>query len=173
MNHAPKACLLVSLSLCYQVVARGETTLCHPGEDVYFSCAIKRTNKTASVCGSKKLSTLDDDRRQGYIQYRFGTVKHTELVYPKKKEHPSLHFTWIYTFGQVGMSKQLVFKIPPYTYNVSSGVVSELASTTGREVPTAGVEILNNAMSSEFKSFVCVNPRFGIFDFGNYIPAEY
>jgi hypothetical protein len=43
------------------------TSLCTKGEKVVFSCALKSSTKTVSLCSSQKLT-----KSEGYLQYRFG-----------------------------------------------------------------------------------------------------
>ena len=59
-----------------------ETTLCHPREDVYFSCPTEN-NKIISLCAFENSSP-----NHGYVQYRFGTPDHIEFEFPNKPQPP-------------------------------------------------------------------------------------
>jgi hypothetical protein len=59
--------------------------LCIADEKLVFGCVLGE--KVASICASANLSSAS-----GYVQYRYGTIKKIELVYPKEKTHPKGHF---------------------------------------------------------------------------------
>ncbi|MGH8507063.1 MAG: hypothetical protein ACRETM_14055 [Stenotrophobium sp.] len=61
------------------VFAAETATLCKANETNYFSCKIKNSSKTVSLCGS------DESKTGPWLQYRFGTVSKLELVYPTTK----------------------------------------------------------------------------------------
>jgi len=71
--------LIAALSSC--CLSAAETpTHCNKNEEIYFNCQVEKTNKIASVCGSRS----DDERKTlNYVQYRFGSINKIEFVFPK------------------------------------------------------------------------------------------
>jgi len=73
--------LLLSLWLpITEAIASEPLTHCGTGEDVFFSCAIEGSSKAVSLCGE-----TDDSGRPIWVQYRFGPVGRSELVFPLGK----------------------------------------------------------------------------------------
>lgn len=91
-----------------------ELTLCHPHEEVYFSCPIGK--KIASVCASGNI-TPDS----GYVQYRFGQPDKIELEYPSKPYPPRDHFSISDIHAGNLNVVHLKFKSGPYDYVVFQG----------------------------------------------------
>jgi hypothetical protein len=62
-------------------------SLCKPDEVVYFSCKIKLSSKTASLCGGPLKDTKGHSLLEsGWLQYRFGKQDGpVELVFPTNK----------------------------------------------------------------------------------------
>jgi hypothetical protein len=63
-------------------------THCKADEIDYFSCPIVNSTRVVSICGNV------ENRIEGssWIQYRFGSKNHLELVYPERKEHSASAF---------------------------------------------------------------------------------
>jgi len=96
-----------------------ETTLCSIHEEVYFSC--HAGNKVVSICASGNISPMN-----GYVKYRFGTLTHIELEYPKVSDPPKGFFS-ISDINQGNVqSTHLKFKSGAYDYVIYSGFPSGL-----------------------------------------------
>jgi hypothetical protein len=88
-------------------------SLCTKGEKVVFSCALKSSTKTVSLCSSQKLT-----RTEGYLQYRFGLPGKVELEYPKERSKPEQAFHYNHYFrAQVDLT-EISFSNDGYTYTV-------------------------------------------------------
>ena len=88
-------------------------SLCKKGETVVFSCALKSSTKTVSLCSSDKLT-----KSEGYLQYRFGLPGKIELEYPKDRSKPDQAFHYNHYFrAQVDLT-EISFSIDNYTYTV-------------------------------------------------------
>lgn len=70
---------ILSCFVSSAVVAAEPATLCKANETNYFSCKIKNSSKTVSLCGS------EESKAGPWLQYRFGTVSKLGLVYPTIK----------------------------------------------------------------------------------------
>jgi len=89
------------------------SSLCGKGEKVVFSCALKSSTKTVSLCASDKLT-----KSEGYLQYRFGLPGKIELEYPKDRSKPDQAFHYNHYFrAQVDLT-EISFSIDNYTYTV-------------------------------------------------------
>jgi hypothetical protein len=98
-------------------------TLCRISEKVIFNCSLHNGKKLVSVCSSEKL-TKDD----GYLQYRFGTILKTELVYPSTTKGTQAQFFWRYMRGSEGSGGDLSFKNHAYLYTVGRADAYEKAN---------------------------------------------
>jgi len=87
-----KRVLLIITMLFAQTVAAG-SSLCADNEKTYFSCSAGPERKLASLCGSKSLQ-----RPNSYLQYRFGTQKKLELVFPDDKKNSLVKFDYYHYF---------------------------------------------------------------------------
>jgi hypothetical protein len=83
--------------------------LCGAGEKLVFGCV--RGDKIASICASANLSSTS-----GYAQYRFGTIKKIELVYPNEHIHPKGHFFFSHTLYGGGDESRVRFNNEGYDY---------------------------------------------------------
>ncbi|WP_137937682.1 hypothetical protein [Chitinivorax sp. B] len=65
--------------LVLPVALAAETSLCGPGETVYYTCVTKtpKGRKWAALCGE-----ADQQRRPTWLQYRFGKPGAIEFAYP-------------------------------------------------------------------------------------------
>ena len=89
------------------------SSLCSKGEKVIFSCPVKRSNKTLSLCASAKLSKTD-----GYLQYRFGAPGKIELEYPKDRTGSLDAFSYSHYFRAKVDLTEISFSVNGYGYTV-------------------------------------------------------
>jgi hypothetical protein len=61
--------------------------LCKPNETTVFSCDIKESKKTVSICTSPDLS-----QNRGHIQYRYGIPNKIDLEFPKDPQNSQSQF---------------------------------------------------------------------------------
>lgn len=92
-------------------------TNCQPDEIVYFSCAIKETQRVVSLCGSP--GSTDES---GQLQYRFGRVQRPELVFPSDETGSLDMFEveWHYHAPDNISADYVSFTNGDYTYTVAS-----------------------------------------------------
>ena len=90
--------------------------LCTPAEKIVFSCTLGA--KTASICASPDLTETS-----GYVQYRFGTDKQLELVYPKTLLPPKAKFFFSSTAYAGGDADRIRFKIAGFDYVVFHSMI--------------------------------------------------
>ena len=69
--------------------AANATGLCAAEEQTLWNCVAKKSQKMASLCGSKDLSAT-----KGYVQYRYGKVGHVELAFPATHENSQQQFRY-------------------------------------------------------------------------------
>ncbi len=97
--------LLALVSHATNVLA--EASLCEDGEVNFSSCMAGE--KVASFCASSNLST-----NNGYFQYRFGTPKKVEFVFPAERKNPyELFFN---SMSPDGLENRISFKNGNYRY---------------------------------------------------------
>lgn len=111
--------LMVHLSaLCWMAHASASqdaSTLCTADEYQYFSCRIDGSSKVVSLCGNIDFSdasrlAVDSENHSVYLQYRFGTPGHIDMLYPKTKGNSFKKFgggnirTYSATVLEVGFS---------------------------------------------------------------------
>lgn len=101
--------LLVFMCVSTACYAADPWDLCSAKEKLVFGCVLDE--KTASICASADLGTTS-----GYAQYRFGTPKKIELVYPKKKTHPKGHFFFSFTLYGGGDEGRVRFNNEGHDY---------------------------------------------------------
>lgn len=104
-------------------------TLCVAGEDIYFSCPLNG-GKIVSICASGNNSP-----DSGYVQYRYGTGKKIEIIYPGLKESPRNKLFYVdATEGNAG-NEILKFDIGSYRYFIRQAYFSGLlVKKNNREV---------------------------------------
>jgi len=88
-------------------------TLCAKDETVVFSCQLKNSPKTVSLCSSSRLT-----KTQGYLQYRFGLPGKVELEYPKQRSDSQKSFHYSHYFRAQFDSTEISFSTDDYTYTV-------------------------------------------------------
>lgn len=120
-------------------------SLCATDEQIIFSCAVKRSAKIVSLCGSRQLT-----RERGYLQYRFGLPGKVELEFPKDHHATQQQFHYSHYFRfQVDLT-EIKFQIEGYEYSIFDDY-------NGEEKPassTQGVTVTAPGKSSDV-SFVC------------------
>src|SRR5215471_3292929 len=89
--------------------------LCSGDEKAYFSCRIKSSTKTASLCGSKNLTPT-----QGYLQYRFGVPEKVEMEFPKEKQNSQKSFRYAHYFRAQDDHTEFSFDNNGHTYTLYS-----------------------------------------------------
>lgn len=105
-----------------------DITLCALEEDIYFSCPLPG-NKIVSICAS---GNINPD--SGYVQYRYGSPEHVEMLFPLKKSPPKNKFFTV-NASEGSVNKGIIkFKNGSYTYIVAQAFVSFLTVLKGDEV---------------------------------------
>jgi hypothetical protein len=64
-------------------------THCKADEVDYFSCQIVNSTRVASICGNVENRQIEGS---SWVQYRFGSMNHLELVYPEQKGNSASAF---------------------------------------------------------------------------------
>jgi hypothetical protein len=138
--------------------ASAASSLCTKDEKIIFSCKVKKSSKTVSVCASKSLN-----RNSGYLQYRFGTQKHVEFVYPTTKVASQERFYWEEKrIAQYGGIVELTFINQGYFYTISRYAVSEEYN----DIPGGshgGDVVVQKSGDSKFDRLTCVGYPHGEF----------
>lgn len=119
---APLRFLSTLLVLVFLSASVAAETLCMPTETVYFSCKLARTTKIVSLCGSSST-----ERDSFWLQYRFGTSTHLELVYPRSIGVPFANsgFDVGYFRRSNGFDTEVSFINDGWSYTVFSWVPGE------------------------------------------------
>lgn len=88
---------------------------CAIGEATHFSCRIRNSSRTLSICGSDLRAVESLPRRsEAWLQYRFGAIGKPELVFPAAKNGSLDAFVHEYHMGL----QQLSFSKSGATYTV-------------------------------------------------------
>jgi len=143
VNKTVVALLIVSF---LPTVALAEETLCERNELVQFSCRIKNSAKTVSVCSSKILN-----ENFGYLQYRFGTPKKIELTFPSERKNTLSKFTWESHRPYQGRYDALIFVNGEYIYTIYMADGSDTD-------PSSGVTISKDGTAKTTREFSCARP---------------
>ena len=98
----------------------GDVTLCESYEDIYFSCPLPG-GKIVSVC-----ALGNDKPSSGYVQYRYGAPKKSELIYPKSKVPPEGRFYVVNASEGSAYLNTIKFYNGRYTYFVAQAFRSYL-----------------------------------------------
>jgi hypothetical protein len=128
-------------------------SLCSAGEQIIFSCSVKRgagragDTKIASLCASARLT-----KEAGYLQYRFGLPNKIELEYPAMRTATQQAFKYThYMRFQVDLT-EINFSIGDYQYQLFDNY-------NGEEKPVvseAGINVMKNGSTNSI-TFACVN----------------
>lgn len=114
-----KVAMAVTLGLTS--VSASAQSLCTAHEQVVFNCQIKDSRKLVSVCASRNLA-----KDRGYLQYRFGIRKKSELVFPPTNVGTQQRFYWGEKRPYQSAIYELMFINDGYLYTVSAYEVSEV-----------------------------------------------
>jgi hypothetical protein len=106
--------------------------LCSKYERVFFTCETK-THKLISLCADPEISDSS-----GYLQYRYGTKKKSELEFPKELDGSLEKFFYAHYFRAQTDYTTLSFKIQKVRYAVFDNYdgTSQPSSTAGVTVKT-------------------------------------
>jgi hypothetical protein len=113
MNVLLRVAMTVTLGL--SSVSAFAQSLCAVHEQVIFNCQIKDSRKLVSVCASHDLA-----KDRGYLQYRFGTKRKLELVFPPTKIGTQQRFYWSEKRPYQSAIYELAFISGGYLYTVSA-----------------------------------------------------
>lgn len=111
---------IIMLFCCVICVARAQeaASLCAKNEETVFSCKVKNSSKTASVCfghynENDAHYNASDEFYNRYIQYRFGEPEKLDLVFPTNKLNSQKRFF-------LNGANSLSFVSGGYLYTVNS-----------------------------------------------------
>jgi hypothetical protein len=100
-------------------------SLCRPEEQAFFACAVLRTSKIISLCGSKAL-----DHRRGYLQYRYGKAGAIELQFPQARANTQLVFRYAhYVRAQVDRT-EISFDTQDHRFTIFDYYEGDMKSAT-------------------------------------------
>jgi hypothetical protein len=91
-------------------------SLCQADERVYFSCQAGNGPKRIALCGQVKGGA----GVHGFLQYRFGTREHPEMVYPSSRNESLEKFTYGGAYQKMGRmdSREVSFHSGSFDYTV-------------------------------------------------------
>jgi hypothetical protein len=92
-------------------------TLCAADEHVYFSCQAGKSAKRIALCGQVKGSPGEV---LGFLQYRFGTREHPDMVYPSSRNESLEKFKYGGAHQKMGRmdSREISFHSGSFDYTV-------------------------------------------------------
>jgi hypothetical protein len=106
------------LGFTVQAARGAPPTLCKQGETTYFSCQLKGS-RVVSICGSVGVEGAENPQhRVSWLQYRIGTPKALELVFPERTEDSVSKFEGVSRRGAGVRINSLDFKIGEVAYSV-------------------------------------------------------
>jgi hypothetical protein len=110
--------LLGAHSLALAAKAPLNASLCAADERVYFSCQAGKGPKRIALCGQVK--GLTGRGVHGFLQYRFGTREHLEMVYPSSRDDSPEKFKYGGAYQKMGRmeSKEISFHSGSFDYTV-------------------------------------------------------
>lgn len=117
----PNLYLLVALlgasNMALAAKAPLNASLCAADERVYFSCQTGKGSKRIALCGQVKGAA---DGARGFLQYRFGTREHPEMIYPGSRDESLEKFTYGGAYQKLGRmeSKEIRFHNGSFDYTV-------------------------------------------------------
>lgn len=113
-------------------------SLCRRDEQILFSCKVADGTKFASLCGSRSL-----DAKRGYVQYRFGTARALELIFPQDLKGTQNAFRYLHYFRAQVDRTEVSFESGGYRYalyDYYEGDVRPVISGAGIRVTPPGRE---------------------------------
>ncbi len=140
-----KHILILIVVLSYSSPVFGAETLCSTDEQVIFSCGIKGSSKTLSICASRPLT-----KNKGYLQYRFGAPGKTELEFPASREGSLARFSYSHYFRAQVDNTEVSFKNEGYEYSVFSDYEGDVKPI----INETGVRITDTATAKE-RTLLC------------------
>jgi hypothetical protein len=104
--------------LVFTAWASAAESLCAADERVYFSCQAGKGPKRIALCGQVK--GLAGRGVHGFLQYRFGTREHLEMVYPSSRDDSLEKFKYGGAYQKMGRmeSKEISFHSGSFDYTV-------------------------------------------------------
>ena len=102
-------------------VQRKPDSLCDTGERVLFSASVKGSNKLVSICSSRQV-----DKRQGYLQYRFGRPGQVELEFPSSRQDTQKAFAYTRYTRPLVTLLTVKFTTNGYSYSIHQDYNSEI-----------------------------------------------
>lgn len=102
--------------LASSAIAGAPVTHCVAGEEVFFSCVIRDSNKAVSLCGE-----TDESAAPVWLQYRFGVPGRAELVFPLDKAGSLQQFGGVrQTAKAIGLTiLEVWFRVGAYDYLIA------------------------------------------------------
>jgi hypothetical protein len=93
-------------------------SLCAADERVYFSCQVDKSAKRIALCG--QVEGLTGRGVHGFLQYRFGTREHPEMVYPSSRDNSLEKFKYGGAYQKLGRmeSREISFHSGSFDYTV-------------------------------------------------------
>jgi hypothetical protein len=140
-------CFFILVLLSFSAIAADG--LCLDREQTVFSCTTDRASKLISVCASPAL-----DKKDSYLQYRFGTREKIELQFPAEKNSSIPQFKFEHYFRYRVDRSELSFSIGPYRYAVFHDYEGDLEPAETRE----GVAVSKSGASENEIEILCVKP---------------
>lgn len=123
--------------------------LCHNSEQTIFSCTTNKSSKLISVCASSAL-----DKKDSYIQYRFGTRDKIELQFPAKKNNSIPQFKFDHYFRYQVDRTELSFSTGPYRYAVFHFYEGDIEPSETKE----GVTVSKSDAPENEIEILCMKP---------------
>ena len=136
MSRSLLRTLLTSAAIIfYASRVSGQESLCNSVEHTYFSCALSKSSKLVSICGSQL------DAQEKYLQYRYGKTNKIELTFPRDGENPKNIFYYS-EYIRPNLTKQSLRGINNnYQYQVYMEANTESAGGNGEADVTAELRV--------------------------------
>jgi len=126
------------------------TSLCAKDEKVVFSCSLKRSMKTVSLCSSPKLT-----KESGYLLYRFGVPGKIELEFPDNRAESLKVFKYSHYFRAKVDYTEISFTRNGFTYSVFDDYNGEERPTVAEQ----GLTVTPENSKKEVKYLCRLKPR--------------
>lgn len=136
----PSAILGASLALACGAAA-AQASLCARDEQTVWSCT--RKAKIYSLCASMPKSVKADKL---YLQYRVGTPKHTEFVFPSTRRPPA----GIFKYDLRNTMAQIAFQNAGYAYLIEeniNGVASVYVTRDDKTIAEIGCDTSTDTLT--------------------------
>jgi hypothetical protein len=133
-------------------ITAAQRTLCQGDEQVLFSCPVQDGTKIVSLCSSKNLTDKD-----GYLQYRFGSVGEVELEFPPQRLATQGMFRYSHYFRYQVDRVAVRFDRNGYTYTLFDNYEGD----TKPKVRQQGVQISLPGAGRKDVIFLCRGAAIG------------